>query len=452
MTNAAQLAKLFARRGARLFAVGGMVRNPLIGLPVTDFDVTSRLTPDEVISLCSEEGIRHLDIGAAYGMVELHYNGEAFQHTTFRSDTYPTGGDHHPRSVRFSADINEDAFRRDFTVNAIYRDLISGEIIDPTGGMADLKGGLLRATSRDPSVIMGDDALRILRLARFSAELGFSPEKNTLAAARDASLGLYDISPERIREELDKILLSDAKYGLSDAVLHGLWVLDDSLALDAILPELARGRGVGQKPQYHRFDVLEHGLRTAGCIEPELTLRLAALLHDVGKPYAVEMTGRMYAHEVIGADVAGAILRRLRYPNDTVKTVTQLVRHHMYDLLGTVRDDTLRIWLQQRGLELSRGLIALRRADVHGSGIITGPVETADRWERMLNTMLAEGVPFDERQLNVTGDEICSYLDIPPSPKVGSIKQALLKHCARKPADNKKQTLLRLCRDMVNNS
>lgn len=452
MTNAAQLAELFARRGARLFAVGGMVRNPLIGLPATDFDVTSRLTPREVISLCREEDIKHLDIGAPYGMVELHYEGEAFQHTTFRRDTYPTGGGHRPRRVEYSTDINEDAFRRDFTVNAIYRDLISGEIIDPTGGMSDLESGLLRTTSPDPAVIMSDDALRILRLARFSAELGLSAEGRTLEAAKAASNGLNNISPERIREELNKILLSDAKYGICCGVLRGLTLLDETRSLDVILPELARGRGLAQKPQYHRYDVLEHCFRTAECIEPVMELRLAALLHDVGKPYALEMTGRMYSHEVIGAELTEIILKRLKYPAETIRIVAELVRHHMYDLSGLAREDTLRLWLQQRGIRLSLGLIALRRADVHGSGIITGAVETADRWEHLLKTMISEGVPFDERQLDITGEEICEALGIAPSPKVGRIKQTLLRHCAKAPADNKKRTLLRLCRDMVNNS
>lgn len=447
-----RLAELFAAAGHTLYGVGGMVRNPLLGLPVTDNDVTSGMTPGEVMGLCESNGIKHLDIGAAFGMVELHYMGEVFQHTTFRRDTYPSGGGHRPSGVAYSKDINEDAFRRDFTVNAIYENILTGELTDPTGGMADLKKRLLRATSEDPAVIMGEDALRIMRLARFGAELGFEAEKGTFAAAREHAPGLADISPERIREELDRILLSDAKYGVPHGPYRGLEMLDRLGAIDVIMPELAEGRGVAQKPQYHRYDVLHHCFHTVDCIGPELILRLAALLHDVGKPAALRATGRMYTHDVLGADIARGILERLRYPSGVIREVTALIRAHMFDLRTEAREDTIRLWLQEMGIERSRRLIALRRADVHGSGLIEGAVESADRWEHILEAMIAAGTPFEERQLAVTGDDIARALGIPPSPAIGRVKAGLMRHCAKRPEDNNKAALLRLCRDMVNNS
>ena len=188
------------------------------------------------------------------------------------------------------------------------------------------------------------------------------------------------------------------------------------------------------------------------CIGPELILRLAALLHDVGKPAALRATGRMYTHDVLGADIARGILERLRYPSGVIREVTALIRAHMFDLRTEAREDTIRLWLQEMGIERSRRLIALRRADVHGSGLIEGAVESADRWERILEAMIAAGTPFEERQLAVTGDDIARALGIPPSPAIGRVKAGLMRHCAKRPEDNNKAALLRLCRDMVNNS
>ena len=178
----------------------------------------------------------------------------------------------------------------------------------------------------------------------------------------------------------------------------------------------------------------------------------AALLHDVGKPAALEATGCMYTHDALGADIARGILERLRYPSGVIRDVTALIRNHMFDLRTEAKENTIRLWLQEMGIERSRQLIALRRADVHGSGRIEGPVESADRWERILESMIAAGAPFEERQLAVTGADIAGYLGIPPSPRIGYIKAGLLRHCAKRPEDNNKTALLRLSRDLVNNS
>ena len=178
----------------------------------------------------------------------------------------------------------------------------------------------------------------------------------------------------------------------------------------------------------------------------------AALLHDVGKPAALQATGCMYTHDRLGADIARGILERLRYPSAVIRDVTALIRNHMFDLRTEAKENTIRLWLQEMGIERSRQLIALRRADVHGSGRIEGPVESADRWERILESMIAAGAPFEERQLAVTGGDIAGYLGIPPSPRIGYIKAGLLRHCAKRPEDNNKTVLLRLSRDLVNNS
>lgn len=448
-TELAAVARLFQEAGFSLYGVGGMVRNPLLGLPVSDLDIASAMRPDAVMALCKAQGITCVPKGIAFGMVELHVGGYAFEHTTFRADTYGPGGGHKPVAVAFSDTVEADAFRRDFTVNALYRDLISGELIDPTGGLRDLEDKVLRATSPEPKAIMGDDALRVMRLARFAAELGFEVEEHTFQAARAFAEGLKDISGERIRDELSKILLADAKYGREGAVYRGLSLLNGLGALDVILPELTRGRGAAQRAQYHAYDVLEHCLHAAQAAESSggLVLRLAALLHDVGKPAALAESGSMHGHDALGAPIAEGILRRLRYSNAVIQEVSALVAGHMYDLNGWTKESTLRKRFVDWGYERSRRMAALRRADVIGSGK-QGSLETAVRWDAVLDAMQKEGAPFTESELAVTGDMLMAELGLKPGPAVGRIKKKLLHHCAVRPKDNQKERLLRIARDV----
>ncbi len=442
-----QLAAAFASEGARLYAVGGLVRNSLLGLPVSDIDVCSLLRPDAVLALAKAHGWRCIVKNAAFGTVELHACGLSAEHTTFRSDSYGAGGAHRPEEVAFSDTPEEDAARRDFTVNAMYLDILSGDLLDPTDGRADLAARLIRATSTDPSLIMNDDAVRILRMARFAAELGFAVEPATFAAARAAAEGLYDISAERVRAELDKLLLADVHYGVG-SVYAGLCMLDETGALDVLLPELARGRGIEQKPQHHAYDVLSHSLHTAAAAQPTIAARLAALLHDVGKPRMCLTTGRMRGHDREGALIARAIMCRLHYDNDLINAVCLLVREHMYDLNGYAKDSTLREKFATLGLDASLSLCDIREADVHGSGIITGKVATAERWREVIARMRCEGAPFGEAELACDGADIMRWLDISPSPRVGDIKRALLMHCARWPGDNRPDKLEMLVKRM----
>ena len=338
-------------------------------------------------------------------------------------------------------------------MNAIYKNILTGRITDPTGGMQDLKNRLLRATSKDPAVIMGDDALRIMRMVRFASELGFEAEQRHLRGGKGLPHPALRTYPRSAYGRSWTGYCSPTRNtAFPGGRTGGLSCWTSWRAIDVILPELAKGRGVAQKPQYHKYDVLHHCFHAVDCIEPSLTLRLAALLHDVGKPAALQATGCMYTHDRLGADIARGILERLRYPSAVIRDVTALIRNHMFDLRTEAKENTIRLWLQEMGIERSRQLIALRRADVHGSGRIEGPVESADRWERILESMIAAGAPFEERQLAVTGGDIAGYLGIPPSPRIGYIKAGLLRHCAKRPEDNNKTALLRLSRDLVNNS
>ncbi len=444
-------AALVRNEGATLYAVGGMVRNILLELPISDIDICSSLRPEKIIEMCRRNGLRVIPKGLDYGTVEIHWGSERFEHTTFRSDSYAMNGEHRPTSVNFSECLEDDAFRRDFSINAIYADVLSGELSDPTGGLADLEHGILRTASKDPHCVLREDALRIMRLIRFAGELGFDIEPETFNAARELAEGLSNISYERIAAELNKLLLCDVKYGIrsADRVFHGLELFERVGALDIIIPELARGRGLKQKPSHHRYDALYHGLHTAAETCPTLIMRLAGLLHDVGKPYAYERGGNMHDHNLIGENISREILHRLRYDNKTLDEVAFIVRNHMYDLNNTAKDSTLRvrfvIWGYERALEIAE----IREADVHGSGIIRDRVKAADRWRRLLEQMVEDETPFSVNELRCTGSNICQWLKIPASPAVGRIKFCLLKHCARFPSDNNPEKLRILAKNFA---
>ena len=443
------LAELVRDKGAELFVVGGHVRNMLLGLPVSDTDIASALRPEEFEALCGEAGLKTVPKGSAFGMVEVHIDGKSYEHTTFRRDIYGEGGAHRPKEVSFAEGPETDAFRRDFTVNALYAGVLSGEITDPTGGKADLERRLIRTTTEDPELILRDDGLRIMRLCRFAAELGFDIEEKTFAAAKKCAPLLSDISAERVRDELIKILMADAKYGVpaEKSVLRGLDLLDETGALDVILPELARCRGVEQSPKFHRFPVLEHIFRTTAMARPDISLRLACLLHDAAKPVMLERQGNMHGHDAEGELMAREILTRLRFDNAKIADASWLVRHHMFDLDGRAKDTTLKRRFVQWGERRVLLLADIREADFRGSLGEEIEVKTARRWRRILAEMLEKNTPFSEDALNLSGAEIMAATGLPPSPRIGEIKRALFLHCAVRPQDNNKEKLSRIARD-----
>ncbi len=438
------LTRAFAEAGAEAYAVGGLVRNALLGLPPTDIDICSRLQPDEVTALCGRAGLSSFDQGARYGTVAILLgDGEKVEHTTFRRDSYAPGGAHRPAAVCFGEEPAADAFRRDFSINALYARLETGEVLDPTGGLDDLKRGRLRTTSADADDILGSDALRVLRLVRFAAEFGFEMEEGTWAAAKRHVKKLADISAERIREELDKILLADARYGRGD-VLTALERLDEMRAFDVFWPELAQGRGHGQRADVHRYEVLEHSLHVCAHMPPVLPLRLAGLLHDVGKPKSKAETGKYYMHDRMGEAMARDMLRRLKYDNATTARVCALVGRHMYGIQGTIKENTLRAAFGEWGRTGTEDMIAMREADVRGCGY--EPDYVAGRWRALYEVMRADGSPFSLAELAVGGADALAA-GIAAGPAVGELLERLRQHCLRFPKDNTRERLMRLIRN-----
>ena len=431
-------AETLEKEGVTLYAVGGCVRDALLGRTVHDVDLASKARPDELIAYAKASGIEAKIVQQTLGTVLITVDGTDYEHTTFRTESYGAGGAHRPDAVRFSDSPEVDAFRRDFSVNALYESVSDGTILDPTGGLADLENRVLRTTTKDPAVILRDDGLRILRLVRFAATLDFSIDPLTWEAAKANAALLDDVAWERKRQELDRILLGPRVY-------DALSMLRDVGTLAYLLPELVLCEGMEQRKDYHKYDVLTHLFRTCENTPEELALRLAGLLHDVGKPEAVRRDGKLYAHDVYGTEIAQTMLSRLRYPNALTGRVCGVIRIHMFDLTDAASEATIRKRFAEFGRERTEDLIAIREADIRGSGYKTD--YTAERWRRIYDDMQREHAPFSESELAVSGRDIMEELGIPAGERVGKIRHALLLRCAVHPEENERKILLKRMHD-----
>jgi len=443
------LSDKFAAHGFSLFLVGGYVRNIVLRLPEGDFDVCSAAMPDDAAKIAQDAGFHVVKKAAELGTIEIHIASgtvrHVFEHTTFRRDYYPPGGAHRPYRVRFTQNIEEDARRRDFTAGALYLNIRTGMITDPTKrAFDDINKGVLRAADDDPDITIRDDGLRIMRMARFAAELKFSVARDLFQSAQRHAELLSDISAERKRDELIKILLSDEKYPRTGSPFIGLELLLKTGSLYFVLPRLSAGRGVVQAEKYHKYDVLEHGLRSCAAAPPVLALRLAALLHDIGKPDMLKKTGKMLDHEKRGETLARDELYELRFDNKTIGAVLPLIRMHMFDLEGKAKPITIRRRAIMLGREAFSMLIALRRADIKGSGLDDQTDRSADNWQAELERMDKEGVPWHIGSLKITGHEVADILGTGPSKEVGRVLDLLHKECVASPGSNNNAALRRL--------
>lgn len=436
----------FAQGGYKLYAVGGMARNALLNLPASDYDLTGAATPQQVVGLFWDDpDFQVIPKAPDFGTVEIHYDfgreRVQIEYTTFRSDTYGAQGNHRPKGVIFTDDLEQDAFRRDFTVNALYADLTDGFVIDPTGGVKDLERRILRVTSHNPAVILKYDGLRLLRLVRLASELGFDLDPETARVASLYSGLLEDIPQERIANELKKILMSDVRYEIEqpaggNSVFWGLTNLYILGFLPYIIPELLEGESLVQDRRCHAYTVMWHGFRTAAASQANPTLRLAALLHDVGKPRVWRDTGRMIGHDEVGAQLAKEILTRLRFSKKEIREVETLVKIHMFDIEGLARENRIRKRFARLGWETSKNFVALRKADSLGSGVQHPPMASWRRFYRVLGDMEGKGTPFSMKDLKISGQQIMEATGLPPSTEIQAIKEKLFDHVVLRPMDN----------------
>jgi tRNA nucleotidyltransferase (CCA-adding enzyme) len=437
-----EFARVFRTAGFQCHLVGGAVRDILLGRPHTDFDVATDASPAQVIPLFR----RVIPTGIRHGTVTVLFRGTTFEVTTFRTEADYTDG-RRPDSVTFAPSITEDLSRRDFTINAIAYDLHADRVEDPHSGRADLRGKLIRAIG-DPAGRFREDGLRPLRACRFAAQLGFTVDEPTLRAIPASLDILARVSAERVRDEILKVLESPIPS-------VGFGLMKETGILSVVLPELLEGDGVAQG-SLHCYDVLWHSLYACDAAPAEsLVLRLAALLHDVGKPRTRGSgpDGRptFYGHEKVSEEMARSILERLKLPNAVIRDTAHLVAHHMFNYQEEWSDAAIRRLVSRVGEESIRDIIALRRADQVGmcrenaAVFPQGLSEFAHRVDQVLGADRALTIS----RLAVDGGDVMERLGIPPGPKVGIILQELLQSVLEDPALNEKEKLLEIARKML---
>ncbi len=434
-----KLKELAAKLGEPLYIVGGFCRDEIAGLcgESCDIDICS---PAPAKALCAAAEQVGFEITATYahtGTVRLVAEGREYEYASFRTDKY-VRGEHSPSEVFFTRDINADARRRDFKCNAVYYDIGADSLADPLGGIEDAKRGIL-STVAPPDKVFGEDGLRLMRLCRIAAQTGFSPSDDCLEGARERADLICDIAPERIWAELKLILCADGKYGKKGGHYRGLKLLSQTGVLKYILPELAAGENMAQRSDYHDHDVLEHSLRCALYAPPGI--RLAALLHDVGKPYCMRTTGRYALHEEEGERIARDICSRLRISSRESARVCALVKWHMYDYSLQARESKVRKFIVAHP-DILDDLLLLKQADYSACKDRTDKAPCVGKWEKIRENMIKEGVPMSLKELAVRGDElIAAGLN---KADTSSALNFLLGECAADARLNKKQTLVNL--------
>ena len=398
-----------------LYLVGGYVRDALCGKISDDIDICSPLSADGVKALLENTPYKISVIKRNTATVGIRYEKSEWQYTAFRTDNY--SGGHTPSSIS-SADINGDAKRRDFKANAVYYDIKSDEIVDPLGGVEDIKNRVLD-TTRDPKIVFSEDGLRLMRLARQAAETGFTVCPSALEGAKENASKIDEIAAERIRTELERILLSQKPS-------VGLTLLRREKVLERILPELDAAYGLPQRKDFHRFDVFGHILATVDAADKEVAT--AALFHDIGKPVCYRNAGNYHGHNEVGAELCRVIMNRLRYPKYKIKETVRLVYLHMFDLDGKTKENKVRFFVQENH-DILHKLCLLKDADMIGCGYVQkGPSPASLRLQNTYAEMKKEGVPFSVSDLLVRGADIPE--DILPKGKRQQALMRLLRACA----------------------
>jgi poly(A) polymerase len=418
---ARELGARFQQAGYQLYLVGGAVRDAVLDRSGDELDFTTDARPEDVIRVLRGWADSRKLIGVRFGTVGARKGDHSLEITTFREEVYPEPDSRHPH-VTFAKDVETDLSRRDFTINAMAVRLPDGEFVDPFKGLYDLAHRRLR-TPLEPEVAFTDDPLRMLRACRFVSTLDLTPAPEAVEAVQAMADRLEIVSAERIRDELSKLLLGRRPdRGLDLAISTGL--------ADRFLPEVPALR-LEQDPVHRHKDVLRHTLAVVQRCEPDLVLRLAALLHDIGKPATREITDegvQFHHHEVVGARMAEERLRALRFPSQVVDEVRRLVemhlRFHTYRLGWS--DGALRRYIRDAGPLLDR-LNALTRADCTTQNPKTARI-LSDLQEELEERIarLAEEENLAAIKPPLDGNQVMEHLGIPPGPPVGEALAYLL--------------------------
>lgn len=421
------------RAGFEAYIVGGCVRDSILGREPEDWDITTSAKPQEVKELFH----RTIDTGIQHGTVTVMLEREGFEVTTYRIDGKYEDS-RHPKEVIFTPSLAEDLKRRDFTINAMAYNEDSG-LVDIFGGMQDIEAKLIRCVG-DAGERFREDALRMMRAIRFSAQLGYSIEEETKNAIKELAPSLKNISVERVQAELVKLMQS--------AHPDYLRIAYDTGVTDIIFPEFTKAMETKQNHQHHKYSVGEHTLKALTEIEPDRYLRLAMLLHDIGKPevLTVDDTGvtHFYNHAAVSADMAKTILRRLRFDNDTIDMVSRLVLYHDY---GNDVEPDMRIVrraVNKIGEDAFPLLLSVKRGDILAQSdyLRQEKLNRLEKWEELYQSVLAEKQCVSLKSLAVNGSDLIA-LGMKPGKNIGEALQGLLEIVLEQPERNTKEELLK---------
>jgi len=420
------ISRRLIKNGYQAFIVGGALRDALLGRQAQDWDVATDATPEMIHDLFSEM----TRFGLKHGTVTLVFRGRHFEVTTFRGPG------------EYADSIEEDLSHMDFTFNAMGYDVTHRRIIDPFGGKRDMKKRVVRAVL-NPLDRFNEDPLRMMRAIRFSLELGYTIEPETLKAISHTADAIDTMAKERIRDELLKILMvSKPSVGFNLMRKTGL--------LGRILPELLEGYRKRQN-NYHQYTIYRHTMETVDSVDKESILRVSALFHDIAKPRVrKKVNGRwgFFGHAKASAKLCREIMLRLRFSNERIDRVTHLVAHHMFDYKTRLTERALRRFIKRVGAGNINDIIRLRKADdvAHGWGRIDE--NQIEEFRNRISAQIEKSHPLTISDLAVDGHDVMNALGLQPGPKVGKILDQLLEVVIEKPEYNKRDRLIKILKDM----
>lgn len=423
----------FTQAGYQIYLVGGSVRDLLMNRPVKDWDFTTDAKPEEILKIFPEGFYDN-----KFGTVGIPVDNQIFEITTMRRESEYKDF-RHPAEIVWTNKIEEDLARRDFTINAMALSL-QGKLVDPHKGQEDIRNGLIRAVG-DPNKRFKEDALRLMRAIRISTELNFTIEENTQQALKENARLISQVAYERIRVELFRILGSDNAY-------EGIKKLREAGILQIILPEVERTFGVVQQGPKHarEYEIGEHSLLTLlHTPSKDPLVRLAALLHDIGKPdtVATEKDGNVtfYNHDVAGGRLALQVAKRFNLSKKETDKLYRLVRWHLFTVDENQTDSAIRRFIKNVGLENIADMLALRIGDRLGGGTQKAVSWRMEKFQERIEQVLRK--PFSVTDLKINGNDVMKVLNIPPGRKVGEILDQLFQEVLEDSSKNDREYLLK---------
>ncbi|MBW9170474.1 CCA tRNA nucleotidyltransferase [Clostridium estertheticum] len=423
--------------GYESYIVGGSVRDATIGKDVPkDYDITTNALPEEIIKFFDKT----VPTGIKHGTITVMVNGEGYEVTTYRIDGEYLDN-RRPSGVTFVSNLKEDLARRDFTINALAFNEVDG-LIDCFDGIFDLKNKIIRAVG-EPNKRFKEDALRMLRAIRFAASLDFYIEEKTMIAIKMNCNLISNVSTERIRDELCKMLVSNN-------TTKAFKLLEETNLLQIILPELQLTVGFNQRNPHHGKDVFSHILAVVEKCPPVLNIRMAGLLHDIAKPdcFTIDVSGigHFYDHDRNGAKIAGQILRRLKFDNESITEIEILVKEHM-NVLTKPTAISVKHLINRTSMNLVFSLFALQRADALGSRFPQIRLDEINRVEKQTIDIIESKVPLSIKELAVNGKDLMNEFSIKPGTQIGVMLKFLLNIVLENSELNTKDKLLSIIYD-----